>query len=1507
MEASHRSRAAGIVLVLLLLAAMGMQAQETAPAATGWTNAAARRTRAGDFIAQRKGAAPGSAAADLLRARTQSGLPVRPRGGSLAAAWVPLGPAAIASANYGSVTGRVTSIAVDPSDSTGNTVYLGTTGGGVWKSTNAAGPPAAVSFAPLTDTLPVFAANAGSSVIPSLSIGAVAVQPARNGVVLAGTGDPNDATDSYYGEGILRSADGGLTWTLAQISRDGVAGNHSFAGLGVAGFAWSAATPSLVVAALSTSAEGALVGATNAESVLGLYYSTDAGLTWQMATLYDGASVVQQPQPLGTGQVGNAATAVVWDALRQRFYAAVRLHGFYESADGATWTRMVNQPGTGLTVAACPVGTNGEGSATCPLFRGALAVQAATGDLYALSVDSANNDNGLWQDLCAASGTICSTPAPTFAHRIDSGAMEIGSGSTAIAQGDYDLALAAAPVASGTLLLAGTVDVYRCVIAAGSSSCSLRNTTNALNGCNAPAQVAPAQHAIALSGATPVVFVGNDGGLWRSLDGIAETGSACSATDASHFDNLNGAIGSLAEVTGFAQHPTDADTLLVGLGANGSGGTTTAASAWASKSAWPQLAAGEGGFPSIDATQPANWYIAIGAGVDLKQCALGAGCTAASFANPPTIGAAQVAGDASLLDAPTLLDPAQTPNVIVGTCRVWRGPAATGTSWSAANAIGKPFGGGAAPCTATSPLVRSLAAGGPAAASGNAQNTGSTVLYAGIAGVEDGGGTIGGHLFMTTAGATASSTTVWTDAALGPVTNDVQDGQVFNPFGFDVSSVTVDPHDLTGATVYATIMGFGSALTSSPHVYRSTDFGAHWLNVSANLPDAPANALIVDPNDANTIYVALDTGVYVTTQIATCSTANCWSIFGTALPNAPVIALASAQNMLTGDGRQGMLRAGTYGRGIWETPLLTATSLSQPAMTLSAASFTFGPEAVSTQSAAQTLTITSSGNAPVTISSVVVTGDFVESDTCAGQTIAVGATCAVQLKFAPTATGTRTGLLTIYADVLGGQATATLTGTGTAPAAIVLTPPSLTFAATIVSQTSAPQIITVSNTGGTPTALSAPVLTGDFQLTANTCGTTLAAQTGCSLSVAFTPTASGARNGTLAVTDDAGTQTASLTGTGNAPATDLLAPLALTFAAQQIGTSSATQQVLLTNSGDVALTLVTASISSGPFTATSGCGASLAAHSTCAINVAFVPTATGAASGVLTVSDQFRSQTVALSGTGVAPAGVSLTPSAGLVFGAVGVGLTSPTQTMTLTNNGGVTLTISGIAVSGDFHLASTTCGAALAPNAACTLLIVFAPTAGGMRTGALTLTDNAPSGTQTAALSGVGIDFTLAATGPTSVTVASGTSAVYTLALTAPAGVSGSAAMDCTGRPSHSLCTVAPTTPTLGGTVNITVTVQTGQVLAQVVRPWFMSTGELAVLALLLPVGFFARRRKIMASMLMIVAILSLAGCGAGRQIPAGGLTGPATPTPSGSYTLNVSATSAGITRSVGLTLVVP
>lgn len=1513
-----RSLHATTALRCLAVALAATFAASSACAQTDWT-AAARAQRLRTFLAER--ATPDHTSPALARLNAQSQYAallqrqsVRAHGTptSLTAPWHPLGPSSVVSQLYGNVTGRITAIAIDPNDASGNTVYLGTTGGGVWKSTNAAGELASVTFAPLTDTLPVFSVNAGSSTVPSLSIGAVGVQPAANPVVLAGTGDPNDATDSLYGEGILRSADGGQTWTIATLAENNDT-YYSFAGLSTAGIAWSTNSTSLVVAAMSLSPQAAVVDAQGTASIPGLYYSTDAGQTWHMASLYDGSQITQTPQPLGTGQLGNAATSVVWDATRALFIAAVRSHGYYSSPDGETWTRLASQPGTGLTSANCPVGAGGRGSATCPIFRGTLAVQPSTGDVYALTVDANDIDQGLWQDLCNASSGACASPTPTWSGgRIDNGALEVGFGDTAIAQGNYNLSLAAAvSPTGGTLLFAGTVDLFRCSIASGSSACALRNTTNALNGCNAPAAVAPAQHAIAaeLTSGAEFLLLGNDGGLWRSVDGVNQTGPPCSTTDASHFNNLNTAIGaggSLAEVVGFAQDPANPAILIAGLGANGTAATTSASAL----SAWPQLSSGEGGFPHIDPNTPANWFVTLGAGVNLQACTSGLNCTAADLLPPSTVGFAQVNNDTALLDAPSLLDAQLTTSVLVGTCRVWRGPASTGSTWSPANQLSPAFDGTSGACTANSAMVRSLSAGGPLVDASSVQNSGSTVLYAGMAGALDEGGTVAGHLFVTTAANTASSSTAWTDDALSPVTNDTADANVFNPNAFDISSITADPHDPTGATVYATVMGFGV----SPHLYRSIDFGAHWLNISSNLPLAPANAVVVDPDNANTIYVALDTGVFVTQTVTACSTTNCWSPLGTGLPNAPVTTLEAAPQMPTGDGRLGMLRAGTYGRGLWQIPLLNATTVNAPAITLSTTSLTFATQAVASQSAAQTITVTSSGNSPVTFSTPAITGDFTETSTCTGQTLAVGASCTVSVSFAPTQTGTRTGLLTLYANIPGGQATVTLSGNAAPAEAIVLTPLTLTFPATLVNQTAAAQIITVANTGVDTATLNPPVITGDFAISASTCAATLAPQTSCSLSIAFTPTASGTRSGTVTLTDSAGTQTAQLSGTGNAPSTDTLSASALTFAQQAIGTTSPVQQITLTNSGDVALTLITASISPGDFTATNACGASLNAHSSCAITVAFVPSAVGTRTATVTVTDQFRSQTVALTGTGVAPAGVSLSPTS-LNFPATGVGLTSPAQTLTLTNNGGLPLNIAKMAMSPGFQIASSTCGSTLAPASACNLVIVFTPTAAGAVVGALTLTDNASSGTQTTNLTATGIDYTLAANGATSVTLSSGSTATYPLLLSSLQGLSGTVALACSGAPTNSICSVSPGTSTLGGSYTLSATVQTGQsaTTSALARPHALTPRNAPLLALLFatPLVFLRRRRalaRIILPILLLAALTSLCGCGSSRTIPGSGGGGgsSSTPTPTGTYTLTVSASAAGLTHSVNLTLIV-
>ncbi len=1429
----------------------------------------------------------------------------QPRATSLSATWQPLGPNQIATAAYGNVTGRITAIAIDPADPTGNTVYLGTTGGGVWKSTNAAGPAIGVTFTPLTDTLPVFSANARSAAIPSLSIGAISV---NSGVILAGTGDPNDATDSFYGDGILRSTDGGLTWTLIQSSQDGATGNHSFLGLGFSAFAWSTTTPNLAVGAVSQAAEGTLVNAPDlTNSVMGLYYSTDSGVTWQMSTIMDGTQTVQDPEPSGLNAGGNAATSVIWNPIRQRFYAAIRYHGYYESADGITWTRLTHQPGTALTTTACPTSPGTTGSLACPIFRGALAVQPVTGDTFALTADRTNTDQGLWQDQCSLSGTTC-TNAITFATRLSSTPLETGNGNATIPQADYNLTLAAAPAGTDTFLYAGTIDLYRCSLAAG---CALRNTTNALNGCAAPAQVAPAQHAIATlaTPTQPLLYLGNDGGLWRSLDGVNQQSTPCSPDDATHFQNLNSGLGSLAEIISFAQHPTDPATLLAGLGANG-----TAATSAATPGAWSQLSAGEGGTVAIDPANPGLWYVSTAAGVSIRQCALGSACTAANFTGVPTIGPTQTSDDTSLTDAPWLLDSALTSNVVIGTCRIWRGPAATGPSWSSSNAISKMLGGTqSTACTATNPAVRSLAAAGPAATSTSAQNSGSPILYAGLAGSLDGGLTLGGHIFTTTSAATATNTTAWTDIATSTVTNVV--GGIFNPGNFDISSLAADPHDATGKTIYATIMGFAGNGINAAHLYRSTNGGASWTNISSNLPNAPANSVVIDPNDANTLYVALDTGVYVTTQVATCPTTNCWSIYGTALPNAPVIALAASATLPTGDGRIGELRAATYGRGIWQLPLLTAATATQPAITLNPTALIFASQPVATASTPQTITVTNSGRAPLTVTQITTTGDFTPTNTCTTTPIAINATCAIQITFAPTATGTLPGTLTIYGNVAGGQATADLSGTGTPAAPIVLTPLTLTFPATTINATTAAQNITISNTSTTPITLKTPTITGDFAITINTCTSTVASSTGCTVSITFTPTASGTRTGTFNLIDDAGTQTASLTGTGTAPATDALSPLALTFVPQQLTTASTPQTITVTNSGDVALTLIAAQITTGDFSVVNACGNSLNPHSSCAISVTFQPTTVGPATGTLTVSDQYRTQTIPLTGTGVAPPGVSLSPTYGITFPATGLGITALSPIVTLTNNGGQPLVINTTTVTGDFVIVpgTSTCPATLAVAAACTLQLAFTPTAGGPRTGTLTLTDNSPTSPHTLPLTGTGVDFALTPDGNTTVTTQSGQNAVFPLLLSPATNdpTTQTATFTCTGAPANSTCTVNPSTTTLDAPKTISVTILTGVSTTSQTAPHQNPTFWLA---LFVPTTLLALRKHrhypSLICALVLSSLLATSGCGAGRRIPGSGNSDPTQPsqttTPAGTYTIVASATSAGLTRTIDLTLIV-
>ncbi len=1281
----------------------------------------ANRVTAHALRAGSAGAEQGSAAAALLRAREQHAALLdaqRPRSQAvtLSNTWTAVGPVRVQTALYGHVAGRVTAVAIDPNDTTGNTVYLGTSGGGVWKSTNAAGAASAVSFQPLTDALSAFSINAGGSVLPSLSIGAVSVQPGGTGVILAGTGDPNDASDSYYGEGLLRSTDNGQTWSLIRTSNIG-----SFAGQGFASFAWSTSNPNTVVAAVSSSAEADVVGADTVPSVRGLYVSQDAGATWQLSTILDnGNTVVQWLYTSFVNYRGNAATAVVWDPVRQRFYGAIRGHGYYESTDGGGFFRLANQPGTGLSTTNCPTRTGQYGLPSCPIFRGALAAQPTSGDLFALTVDSNNRDQGLWQDTCNNNGGNCSSSTVQWGTQLNATPMET---SGTIAAGDYNLSLAAVPAATAlsqtdTLLFAGTTDLFRCGLSGG---CSLRNTTNTANGCTAPAGVAPAQHAIAwqlnLSNtSTPRLFFGNDGGLWRSLDGVRQQAAVCSADDATHFDNLNGGLGSLAEVAGFSSHPSDPNVLLAALGANGSASSTTAPQANGA-AAWSQLNAAESGTVAIDQSNGQTWLVQAGAGVQLHTCTKGMGCTAADFAGPASIGAAQVMIDASLVDAPALLDPALNTNVIAGTCRVYRGPTSGGSAWSSSSAISKVLAGPSGPsCNASDAYIRSLAAGGPPVITNGTQSSGSSVLYAGLAGTADGGSSFGGALYSNTSANTATATTAWTNAGASPVSND---SAGFNPAGFDISSIAVDPSDSTGNTVYATVMGFGY-----PHLYRSTNAGASWTNISSNLPDAPANSVAVDPTNPLVVYVALDTGVYATQDVTACvsaatgATGNCWGVLGTGLPNAPVLSLVASAGV-----GGGVLRAGTFGRGIWQLPLLSAGQGAAPVITFSPAQLSFAAQNVGSTSDPQTVTLTNTGTAALAISSVAASPGFAETDTCAGTSLTVNGTCTLTVTFSPSAAGAKSGTITVYGNVSGGYAALPVSGTGQGVSSLQLSPTSLVFPTTAVGATSAAQTITATNKGSGAATLQAPVSSPDFVVTASTCASSLPAGSTCTNSVAFAPSQNGPEIGTASIADQSNTYTVQLRGTGTGSAAVSISPTSYDYGLRDVNGPSDGAVFTVSNRGTVSANLSPPVATNDFSVANTDCGPALAAGATCSVDVTFVPAAVGARTGTLTVTDSAGGNHVAtLTGTGIASA-ITFSPPA-LAFSTQAVGTTSPAQHVTVSNSGSNTVQFGTIGISGDFGIAANTCVGSLSPGQQCGFDVTFSPMLDGTRYGTVILPD---------------------------------------------------------------------------------------------------------------------------------------------------------------------------------------
>jgi hypothetical protein len=427
-----------------------------------------------------------------------------------------------------------------------------------------------------------------------------------------------------------------------------------------------------------------------------------------------------------------------------------------------------------------------------------------------------------------------------------------------------------------------------------------------------------------------------------------------------------------------------------------------------------------------------------------------------------------------------------------------------------------------------------------------------------------------------------------------------------------------------------------------------------------------------------------------------------------------------------------------------QTIALAGTGASS-SITVSPSTIAFGSQPLNTPVTGQSISVTNSGFSNVTINSVQASGSYSETDNCAGQLLSPGQNCTITASFNPEYTGSIPGTITIYDNATGAPHIVTLTGTGQLPASFSA---NLTFAATNVGSSSAPQTMTLTNNLNQSLNLTFAT-SGDFSAAGNgttPCGTTLAAKAKCTFGVTFSPTTNGTIKGALAVSYNASGSPAVgfFQGVGqngsSAPLT--FSPTSVGFGNVALG-NAVSKTVTVKNSGSASIS-INSITGIGYYTVlpsgASPCIGTLNAGKTCTITVTFTPQVTGSTPGGITISDtsSVSTQVLTANGTGILP--ITLSPTS-LTFGTVSVGSTSAVQVVTVTNNQTTAATINSVVASGDFTYitsGATPCGASIPASSTCTLGVEFSPASSGSISGNLTLNYGA-SLPQSVSLSGTG------------------------------------------------------------------------------------------------------------------------------------------------------------------------
>ncbi|GAC1385700.1 MAG: hypothetical protein NVSMB42_05410 [Herpetosiphon sp.] len=752
-------------------------------------------------------------AAAATAVQSQHARPVSPGAGSLVnQAWVAQGPNPLVQDARGgapaaAVSGRVSALAVRASAP--NTIYLGAAQGGLWTYNGTTGKWQSVS-----------------NQFSTLAVGAIALAPSQENTIYVGTGEGNLSGDSYYGDGVMKSTDAGVTWSHV--------GGNFFGHVSISKIVVDPTNASHLYVATLRGRAGAKRTSPPNPSGFGIFESLDGGGTWIAKR-----TVSEQ----------NGATDLVIDPLvPTMLFASFWGDKIYKTVDGgATWAPAM---------AGLPASADYGQSPT----RFALTIARPTGAVQATLYTGFDYFEGsqfhsavVYRSLDSGTTWLNTNSAPPTATNPDAVGDYCGQ------QCFYDNVVQADPLNPNIVYALGQFNY-----ATGTGGI-YRSTNGGASWMDLGYGQHPDFHAIAIRNpdrtavtpdplSTENIVIGNDGGVWssRHRGGRTNASDPLSATD---WQNLNGtltfdaanqltdATGSDLQITQFSsvgQHPTN-NRLFGGAQDNGTSRRFNVATSGSAP--WVDFAGGDGGQVLVDPYDPSFVY---GTYYSVSPYRWTNGASA--FNSNEMITNGIETNDRSDFYVPFAMDPETTSRLYLGTFRMYRTDN-RGTQWRA--------------------ISSDLTSGCPGSAPNGARACAISAIGVTAGGPQVYAGTLDGLLWRTV-DATAA-TPSWQRVDMGK-------GLPQRP----VNALAVDRSNYRVA--YATYSSFDAATPATPgHVFMTSNGGDSWINISGNLPDVPVNSLVIDPTNAKILYVGTDVGPMVTVN-----SGATWTPLGTGFPTVTI-------------------------------------------------------------------------------------------------------------------------------------------------------------------------------------------------------------------------------------------------------------------------------------------------------------------------------------------------------------------------------------------------------------------------------------------------------------------------------------------------------------------------------------------------------------------------------------------------------------------------------------------